>query len=205
MPLSEFRAVLEERLTAWNLPAELAVEIEERLTPVTFEKGAIVFLRGAPGDLVFWLSEGFVKLYLPHANGNRTLIAVARPGEYLGMVANVAADGCSRQIFEAQALTKCSLGLFSREHMTSLLRKLDHERVVQLLGNLNATWSALFERYAGFIGLSFCERLEMVFKDLGTRFGVEDRCGTLIILKVESGRPGGNDWKLAAHGEQVGR
>ena len=49
MPLSEFRAVLEERLTAWNLPAELAVEIEERLTPVTFEKGAIVFLRGAPG------------------------------------------------------------------------------------------------------------------------------------------------------------
>jgi hypothetical protein len=40
--------------------------------------------------------------------------------------------------------------------------------------------SALFERYAGFIGLSFRERLEMVFKDLGTRFGVEDRRGTLM-------------------------
>jgi CRP-like cAMP-binding protein len=78
MPLSEFRAVLEERLTAWNLPAEIAVKIEERLTPVTFAKGAIVFLRGAPGDLVFWLRKGFVKLYLLHANGNRTLIAVAR-------------------------------------------------------------------------------------------------------------------------------
>jgi hypothetical protein len=53
-----------------------------------------------------------------------------------------------------------------------------------LLGNLNATWSALFERYAGFIGLSFRERLEMVFKDLGARFGVEDRRGTLIILEL---------------------
>ena len=100
------------------------------------------------------------------------------------MVANVDADGRSSQIFEAQALTKCSLGLFSREQMTSLLRKLDHETVIQLLGKLNATWSALFERYAGFIGLSFRERLEMVFKDLGDRFGVEDRRGTLVILEL---------------------
>jgi CRP/FNR family transcriptional regulator, cyclic AMP receptor protein len=183
-PPSEFRTLLEEKLTGWNLPAELAAEIEEHSTPVTFEKGAIVFLHGAPADLVFWLRKGLVKLYLPHANGNRTLIAVARPGEPLGMVAKVDADGRSRQILEAQALTKCSLGLFSREHMTSLLRKLDNERVVQLLGNLNATWSALFERYAGFIGLSFRERLEIVFKGLGDRFGVEDRRGTLVILEL---------------------
>jgi CRP-like cAMP-binding protein len=148
-PLSEFRTVLEEQLTAWNLPAELAAEIEERSTLVVFEKGAIVFLRGAPADLVFWLRKGFVKLYLPRANGDRTLIAVARPGEPLGTVATVDADGCSHQIFEAQALTKCSLGLFSREHMTSLLRKLDRDRVIHLLGNLNTTWSALFERYVG--------------------------------------------------------
>ena len=106
------------------------------------------------------------------------MIAVARPGEPLGTVANVDADGRSHQIFEAQALTKCSLGLFTRGHMTSLLRKLDHERVVQLVCHLNATWSALFERYAGFIGLSFRERLELVFKDLGDRFGIEDRRGT---------------------------
>src|SRR5258708_13513194 len=99
-PPSEFRAVLEQRLTAWNLPAEIAVKIEERLTPVTFAKGAIVFLRGAPGDLVFWLRKGFVKLYLPHPNGNITLIAVARPAQSLGMVANIDADGRSRQIFE---------------------------------------------------------------------------------------------------------
>jgi CRP/FNR family transcriptional regulator, cyclic AMP receptor protein len=183
-PLSEFRTVLEEKLTGWNLPAELADEIEGHSTAVTFEKGAIVFLHGAPANLVFWLRKGFVKLYLPHANGNRTLIAVARPGEPLGIVANVDADGRSSQIFEAQALTKCSLGLFSREHMTSLLRKLDHETVIQLLGKLNATWSALFERYAGFIGLSFRERLEIVFKDLGDRFGVEDRRGTLVILEL---------------------
>jgi CRP/FNR family cyclic AMP-dependent transcriptional regulator len=182
--LSEFCTVLEEQLTAWNLPAELAVEIEERSTPVTFDKGAIVFLRGAPADLVFWLHKGFVKVYLPQANGNRTLIAIARPGEPLGMVAKVDADGHSHQIYEAQALTKCSVGLFTREHMMNVLRKLDSERLLQLLGNLNATWSAFFERYLGYIALPFRERLEMVFKDLGARFGIDDKRGTLIIVEL---------------------
>jgi hypothetical protein len=45
-PVSEFRTLLEEKLTGWNLPAELAAEIEENSTPVTFEKGAIVFFTG---------------------------------------------------------------------------------------------------------------------------------------------------------------
>jgi CRP/FNR family transcriptional regulator, cyclic AMP receptor protein len=181
---SEFRTRLEQQLTAWSLPAVLAAEIEENSIPATFEKGAIVFLRGSPANLVFWLRKGFVKLYLPHADGNRTLVTIARPGDPLGMVANVDADGRRHQIFEAQALTKCSLGLFSREHMTSLLHKLDRERVIQLLGDLNATWSALFERCARFVGLPFRERLEMVFEDLGARFGVDDKRGTLIILEL---------------------
>src|SRR6202165_4839944 len=104
---SEFRTVLEDQLTAWNLPAELAAEIEERSTPVAFEKGAIVFLRGAPADIVFWLRKGFVKLYLPRANGDRTLIAVARPGEALGTVANVNDAGCAHQTFERHVLREC--------------------------------------------------------------------------------------------------
>jgi len=183
-PLSEFRTVLEEQLTAWNLPAELAAEIEEHSTPVTFEKGATVFLRGSPTELIYWLRKGFVKLHLPYANGNRILVAIARPGEPLGMVENVDVEGRSHQILEAQALTKCSVGLVTREYMMNLLRKLDGEIVLQLLHNLHATWSALFERYAEFIGLSFRERLEVVFKDLGGRFGIDDKRGTLIILEL---------------------
>ena len=181
---SEFRTRLEQQLIAWNLPAELAAEIEEHSIPVNFEKGEFVFLRGAAADLVFWIRKGFVKLYLPGADGNRTLVHIARPGDPLGTVANVDADGRRHQILEAQALTKCSLNLYSREHMTSLLRKLDRERVIQLLGDLHASWSALFERYVRFVGIPFRKRLEMVFEDLGARFGIDDKRGTLIILEL---------------------
>jgi CRP-like cAMP-binding protein len=180
----EFRTILEGQLTAWNLPAELAAEIENGLTSVTYGKGATVFSRGAPADLVFWLRKGFVKLYLPHPNGNRTLIAVARPGEPLGMLADVDTKAGSHQIFEAEAWTKCSVGLFTREHMIGLLRKLGLEKMIRLLGNLNATWSAMLERCAGFIGLSFRERLEIVFKDLGARFGIDEKRGNLITLEL---------------------
>src|SRR5260370_39443206 len=121
-PFFELRAVVNRQWTAWTLPGELAAEIEERSAPVAFEKGAIVFLRGAPADLVFWLRKGFGKLYLPRANGDRTLIAVARSGEPLGSVAHVDAHGYSHHLFEAAALTECALGLVSGQENDGRLR-----------------------------------------------------------------------------------
>ena len=53
---SEFRSRFEELLESCGLPAEVAADIEDRLTPVTYEKGAVIFLRGAPCDLLFLAS-----------------------------------------------------------------------------------------------------------------------------------------------------
>src|SRR5262249_19038658 len=157
-----------------------AGEIEEHSTPVTFERGAVIFLRGTPADLLFWLLKGFAKLYLPHNNGNRTLVALARPGDLLGFIDSVGPKG-RRQVFEAQALTKCSVGLFSREHMVQLLRKLDRETMIRLFEHLNSAWSMMFERYVSFMGSSFRHRLEVVLSSLGSRFGINDKRGTLIV------------------------
>ena len=71
-PLSEFRTILESQFTAWNVPTELVAEIENGMTSVTYQKGATIFSRGAPAHFIFWLRKGLVKLYLSHANGNRT-------------------------------------------------------------------------------------------------------------------------------------
>ena len=66
---SEFRLRLEARFEAWALPLELAAEIETRCSWVTYEKGAVIFASGATANLVFWVAKGFVKAYLPLANG----------------------------------------------------------------------------------------------------------------------------------------
>src|ERR1700757_329282 len=104
---SEFRYRLEEMLGSCGLPAEIAGDIEDRLTPVAYEKGAVIFLRGAPCDLLFSLLKGFVKLYLPQEGGNRTLVDLARPGDFLGFIHAQHSKG-PRQLLEAHALTKCS-------------------------------------------------------------------------------------------------
>src|ERR1700740_1892139 len=180
---SEFRSRLEEMLEWCGLDADIAAEIEGRLIPVTYEKGAVIFLRGAPCDLVFWLLKGFVKLYLPHEDGNRTLVDLARPGDFLGFVNDKDSNG-RRHLLEAHALTKCSVGLFTRDQIVPILNKLDRAGTIHLLEQLNVAWSAMFERYVWFLGSPFRTRLEMVLNSLGTRFGVSDKRGTLVVPEL---------------------
>ena len=180
---SEFRSRLEQMLQSCGLPTEVAAEIEDRLTPVTYEKGAIIFLRGGPCDLVFWLLKGFVKLYLPHEDGNRTLVDLARPGDLLGFVNDKDSKG-RRHILEAQASTKCSVGLLTRDQIAPILNKLDNLRMIDLLEQLNVAWSTRFERYVWFVGSPFRIRLEMVLNDLAARFGINDKRGTLLAPEL---------------------
>ena len=180
---SEFRSRLEGMLESCGLPTEVAADIEDRLIPVTYEKGAVIFLRGAPCDLLFWLLKGFVKLYLPHQDGNRTLVDLARPGDFLGFVNDQDSKG-RRHLLEAHALTKCSVGLFTRDQIAPILNKLDRAGTIHLLEQLNVAWSAMFERYVWFLGSPFRTRLEMVLNSLGTRFGVSDNRGTLVVPEL---------------------
>jgi len=179
----EFCARLRETLESFALSSDLASEIEDHLTQVTYEKGAVIFLRGSSADLLFWLLKGFVKLYLPLSDGSRTLVDLARPGDFLAYVGDETSQG-RRQVLEAQALTKCSVGLFTRENLFRLLSKVDQPTAIRLLEQLNAAWSKIFERYIIFLSSPFRVRLEMVLDRLGARFGVEDERGTLLVPQL---------------------
>jgi CRP/FNR family transcriptional regulator, cyclic AMP receptor protein len=180
---SEFRGRLEETFGLRGLSTDLATEIESRLTQVTYERGAVIFARDSSADFHFWLLKGLVKLYLPHRDGTRTLLDLARPGELLGFVNCMDSTSC-RQLLQAEAVTKCSVGLFTVQHMKQALAGIDHETAICALVQLNTAWSKLFERYASFIGASFRTRIELVLTRLGDRFGVEDERGILLTLEL---------------------
>jgi CRP/FNR family cyclic AMP-dependent transcriptional regulator len=181
---SDLRTRLEEQCAAWSLPKGLAEDVENHLTPVTFEPGAILFLRGSPADFFFWLLGGFVKLYLPHDDGGRSLVALAGAGDVLGFVNSLAAGGRREQVLEAHALTKCSVGLFPRGRLARLLSQLDSTTVLRLLERLNTTWSSMFEWYAAFMRLPYRDRLLEVFKHLGVRFGVTETRGIMLLPEL---------------------
>jgi hypothetical protein len=99
----------------------------------------------------------------------------------LGFVDSLDSENHRGQVFEAHALTKCSVGLVSRDHLTKLLRTLDSSTITRLLEHINTAWSAMFQWYATFMGLPFRERLQLVFDNLGLRVGVSDQRGVLLL------------------------
>jgi hypothetical protein len=53
-----------------------------------------------------------------------------------------------------------------------------------LLEQMNTVWSSVAYRFATFLGLSFRQRLELTLKDLASRFGVQDKRGILLPMKL---------------------
>jgi len=169
------------------LPKELVDELIRHHTSVTYAKDSIIFLQGSPADLMFWIMSGLVKLYCPVSDGNRTLVRISGPGDVLGYADFIDVDNRHLQAFEAQALTKCTVALFTREHAVTMLQKLDQPTLLRLIVQLNTAWSSVALWFAETLAYSFRQRLQATLKDLATRFGVEDKRGMLLPMKLSHG------------------
>lgn len=166
------------------LPEVLADELIRHHTAVTYAKGAVIFLQGSPADLMFWVLSGMVKVYSPRPDGNISFVKLCGPGDMLGYVNYVDQDGRRLQSFEAEAVTKCTVAIFTREHAARMLEKLERPVLLQLMEHLNTAWSSVAYRFSSFLGLTYRQRLELTFQDLAARFGVEDKRGILLPMKL---------------------
>jgi CRP-like cAMP-binding protein len=101
-----------------------------------------------------------------------------------GYPALVVPEGGALQSFEAQALTKCTVAMFSRDTIIRMIEKLDQPTLIRLTDHFNQSWSLVAHRLVTFLGSSFRRRLELTFRDLAFRFGVEDERGFLLNLKL---------------------
>jgi CRP-like cAMP-binding protein len=128
--------------------------------------------------------SGVVKVSCPMGNTGRAFVRLAAPGDILGLTDFIDSAGKRTRAFEAQALTKCVVALFTREHVTKMLEELDQAALVRLLEHLNTAWSSVMYRSIVFLGASFRQRLEITFEDLASRFGVEEKRGMLLRIKL---------------------
>src|SRR5260221_8873712 len=68
-----------------------------------------------------------------------------------------------------------------------MLEKLDQPTLLRLMAELNPAWSSIAFWFAEILGYSFRQRLDATLKDLAARFGVEDKRGTLLPMKLSHG------------------
>jgi CRP-like cAMP-binding protein len=104
---------------------------------VAYPKGSILFEQDSPAGLIFLLMSGVVKIYCPMGNIDRAFLRLTAPGEILGLADFMDSTGQGTRAFKAQALTKCVVALFTREHVAKMLEELDQATLVRLLEHLN--------------------------------------------------------------------
>jgi CRP-like cAMP-binding protein len=167
-----------------HLPERVAEELSHNPTIVTYAPGSIVFSRGSSTDLIFWVVSGYVKIYCPVRDDHHILARIAGPGDVLDRANIVSLSTESTQAFEAQASTRCTIAVTPRRLLLRLLENLDPASLVDLMARTNVSWSTFSQRLITFLGLSFRQRLEFVFEELASRYGVPDERGVLLDVKL---------------------
>src|SRR5271166_4810478 len=153
--------ILRTSLGRLNLPVDLVDELIDRHIAVSFEKGAMAV-----------------------CDGNRTLVRMAGPGEIIGYPDYIDEKGRHARMFEAQVASKCTMALFSRDHVARLLAALPSDILISVVASLNTFWSENLRRFVTLLNLPFWDRLMIVMSDLAKRAGVRDSEGILLIPEI---------------------
>src|SRR6266481_3600394 len=176
--------ILRSNLSRLNLPPELVDELIDNHIAIVFEKGALAFCEGNADGMLALILSGYVNVYCPVGDGNRTLVRLAGPGEIIGYSDYVDEKGRNARLFEVQVASKCTLALFSRDHVARLLADLPTENLISILGALNTFWSENLRFFTTLLNLPFWDRLTIVLSDLAKRAGVRDSQGIILIPEV---------------------
>jgi len=177
-------AILRTSLGNLNLPVDTVDELIERHIAVSFEKGALAFCEGNTDGMLACILSGYIYIYCPVGDGNRTLVRLAGPGEIIGYPDYLDEKGRLARMFEAQVASKCTVALFSRDHVAKLLASLPPAALTSIVQSLNTFWSENLRRFAVLLNLPFWDRLTMVLSDLGRRAGVRDSEGIILIPEI---------------------
>jgi CRP/FNR family transcriptional regulator, cyclic AMP receptor protein len=177
-------ANLRATLSRLNLPPDLIDDLIERHITVNFEKGAWAFSEGNTDGMLAYIISGYVNVYCPVGDGNRTLVRMAGPGEIIGYPEYVDERGRTARMFEAQVASKCTLALVSRDHLKRLLAGLPADRLITILTALNTFWSKNLWFFTTLLSLPLFDRLTIVLSDLAKRLGVRDSQGIVLIPEI---------------------
>ncbi len=130
----------------------------------TFRKGALIFYQGDPGDSLYVLAEGSVKVFVTSTQGDEMVLATLRPPDALGEVALL---DLGERSASAEALEPVVAIAFARSTLIELMRDIPAigDAVLRKAG-------ALLRRLTG-------QAADLVFLDL------EGRVAKLVVQMAE--------------------
>ena len=114
-----------------GLPAADLAAVAGRVTLRTLPADSVVFTEGGPGDSLYLILSGKVKVYLHDANGKEFIVDVRNAGGYVG---EMMLDGSPRSA-SVKTVEASEFGVLSRNDFKDLLRQ-NPEVSLHLIRNL---------------------------------------------------------------------
>jgi CRP/FNR family transcriptional regulator len=152
-----------------HLSSDATKDLVSLLHPSSYRAGAVLFSEKDPGQRVFVVLEGEVKLSMNSSDGRRLILNIARKGEFVGVASVVAGQPYQTT---AETLYPCKLASLSRNEFLSFLGR--HPEVCQsVMEDLSRQFSMA------------CEQLRTV----GLSNSAPEKLARLLLDWSENGQP----------------
>lgn len=160
-------------------PEELAA-IENLVIERRYGKGRIIFLEGEPGDAVFFLKSGRVKIAKTTPDGREHILHYIQPGE---VFAEVVLFGDQTYPASAEVLEDARLGLVRNQDMEALLIK-SPSIAVALLKVMSRRLREAQAKINSLAHDDSYRRMTGMLLDLARQYGVPADKGTCIDISL---------------------
>lgn len=158
------------------LDAEAQGELRRRMNEVTIGRGETLFAEGDPGDRLYVVSQGKVKLGRTAADGRENLLAVLGPGEMFG---ELSLFDPGPRTATATAVTAATLHGLGHDDLEPLLKQRP-EVAGRLLAALARRLRRTNEAMGDLVFRDVPGRVAKALLDLAKRFGVESEEGLRV-------------------------
>lgn len=135
--------------------------------PHLVKKGTVIFNEGDPLERLYFIHEGFVKLYRLSSEGRETTIYLFGPGNVLGVRALTSEDESARHI--AEAITDLKISTLTRKEYFEILEN-QPEYLIDLLHIFINRLNYTEKKLEGFIITDTTARVAYFLADLAQRF-----------------------------------
>jgi CRP/FNR family cyclic AMP-dependent transcriptional regulator len=153
-PLSSSRALIQNTRLFAELDDEAIDDLSRRSRLRNYRRGDTIFMEDDPGDTLFCVVSGLVKVFVTSTHGEDLVLATVGPGDSFGELSLLDGEGRSAS---AEAVDACSLLIVDRAGFVELLRARP-----ELVDRLLRTLGALVRRLTDQAG-------DLVFLDLPGR------------------------------------
>lgn len=173
-------AELLRKVSLFNkLPAEDLAKLAGHLRPRQFRRNTILFHKDQPGDSLYIVESGHIRIFLPTATGEELTVDIAGPGDVVGELALL--DGRPRSA-SAQTLEDSAVQVLSREDFQQYLTTAP-KLAASLLELLSTRLRQITEYAESLAFLDIRGRVAWALLQLAERHGV-DRRGVEIDIDM---------------------